>query len=184
MVYRFRAGYSFDGITAQAMGDTLAAIAGANAGRIIPSVVVEESRPEEAPLHAGFTWDDAVAAEMHREDEARRMIRSYVVVRQDHRGRDVEEIANVSVARPFDADGPAYMPARQAMEDPDLRARIVAYAQRQLEGWEARYGHLQELAHVVAAIREARAEAPPEAPRPRRGARRRLPVNAPAVAPM
>ena len=182
MVYRFREGYHYKGIEAQDIGDTLDAIRAASGGRLIPGVVVEESRPEDAPLHPCFTWDDAIAAEKCREDEARRVIRSYVVVTVDADGAEREELANVSVANPYDEEGPAYLPTRTALDDPDLRARIIDLARAQLAGWQARYGHLEELAAYVEAIRLARqAEARQPIPARRRRADRRQPA-APAPA--
>lgn len=44
--------------------------------KITPQVVVDESRPEEAPLHSRFEWDDSVAGEAYRRQQAAQMIRS------------------------------------------------------------------------------------------------------------
>lgn len=175
MVYKFRPGYSFPGVKAVTVAVTITDVMTACGGQITPGDLVDASRPDDAPLHTCFTWDDAEAAEKCREDEARRIIRSYVIVREDERGREVEEIANISVAAPFDEDGPSYKPARDAMEDPDLRARVIALARAQLHGWEARYGHLAELAEAVELVRRAReaAEQPAAQPAARPGRRQR-----------
>lgn len=62
-------------------------VAGAELGRIkrtygelTAQAVVDESRPEEAPLHPVFEWDDAVAAEKYRRSQAQTVIRALVVV--------------------------------------------------------------------------------------------------------
>ena len=191
MIYRYRAGHAIAKLDAQTIGDTLTGIGEAHGGRIVPAVVVAESRPEEAPLHDGFTWDDAEAAESWREDEARRMIRSYVIVRDEGRGVEREELANVSVAGGFDEDGAAYMPARVAMQDPTTRARILSLARAQLNGWVSRYAHLDEMGGLVRAVQQAideHPEAPPPRPEARparaRRPRRRPPEDRPrAVAP-
>jgi len=49
-------------------------------GVLIPAVVVDEARPEDAPLHPSFTWDDGIAAEEWRRQEARRIIRLHRIV--------------------------------------------------------------------------------------------------------
>jgi len=49
-------------------------------GVIRASVVVEEAKPEESPIHDRFTWDDEKAANEYRLIEARQLIRSVVVV--------------------------------------------------------------------------------------------------------
>lgn len=41
--------------------------------------VVEAARPDDAPLHGYFTWDDALAAERFRQMEAGRMVRAIQV---------------------------------------------------------------------------------------------------------
>jgi uncharacterized membrane protein YccC len=105
-----------------------------------------------------------------------------VVVRQDDAGNEVEHLANVSVAAPYNDNGPAYTSAMDAMEKPELRARIIAMARSQLDAWQQRYGHLEELAAVAEAIRQAKEAAarkavPAPAPR-RRADRRRQPAAA------
>jgi hypothetical protein len=49
-------------------------------GTLTPPVVVEESRPEDAPLHPAFEWRDPIAAERYREHQASQLIRRVKVV--------------------------------------------------------------------------------------------------------
>lgn len=49
-------------------------------GRIQASVVVEEARPDEAPLHPAFEWRDEVAAEEWRRHQATELVREVRVV--------------------------------------------------------------------------------------------------------
>lgn len=44
-------------------------------GRIESKALVDAARPETSPAHNAFEWDDAVAAEEHRLQQARRWIR-------------------------------------------------------------------------------------------------------------
>jgi len=44
-------------------------------GILTPSAVVDEARPEDSPLHAAFEWDDSIAAEKYRLEQARRLLR-------------------------------------------------------------------------------------------------------------
>lgn len=50
-------------IPAQAAGEELARICKEHGGEMSPQTIVEESRPEAAPLHPVFEWNDTVAAE-------------------------------------------------------------------------------------------------------------------------
>jgi hypothetical protein len=52
----------------------------ARGGKLTAADVVAAARPARSPLHRFFTWDQAVAADKCRLDEARRLIRSYEYV--------------------------------------------------------------------------------------------------------
>lgn len=51
------------------------ALTGAD-GVVTPDALVDDARDESSPLHSLFEWDDATAAERHRIDTARSIIRS------------------------------------------------------------------------------------------------------------
>jgi len=48
-------------------------------GRLEPKQVIEAARDPASPLHSYFEWDDRVAAERYRENQARTLIRSVTV---------------------------------------------------------------------------------------------------------
>ena len=56
----------------------------AHGGVITPAMIVAEAAPDDSPLHGYFTWDDSVAGALHRENEARRLIRSVRVEHHSH----------------------------------------------------------------------------------------------------
>ena len=47
---------------------------------LTPRNVVEQSRPDDSPLHGCFEWDDSAAAERYREGQARTIIRAVIQV--------------------------------------------------------------------------------------------------------
>jgi hypothetical protein len=53
-------------------------------GRITPKAVVDAARPEDSPLHSEFTWDDSVAGEKWRLQQARHLILRIRVVTVHH----------------------------------------------------------------------------------------------------
>ena len=67
------------GVDAQAAGEELDRIRDKHNG-LQPQDVVDESKPDEAPLHPCFEWDDAAAANEHRKHQARTLVRSIEVV--------------------------------------------------------------------------------------------------------
>lgn len=58
----------------------LTEIAAQHGGLLLPADVVAEARSVASPLHHYFEWDDSVAAEAYRLDQARVLIRSVRVV--------------------------------------------------------------------------------------------------------
>jgi hypothetical protein len=67
------------GVDAQTAGSELDRIRRRD-GTLRPDVVVDEARPEEAPLHPAFEWRDPVAAEQWREHQASTLIKIVRVV--------------------------------------------------------------------------------------------------------
>lgn len=49
------------------------------AGRLTPGIVIEAARDANSPLHGYFEWDDSIAAENYRTEQARTLIRSVVL---------------------------------------------------------------------------------------------------------
>lgn len=77
--FRIEDGDETLGINAQTAGSELDRIRQRD-GTIIPAVVVDEARPEEAPLHPAFEWRDSVAAENYRQHQASTLIKVVRVV--------------------------------------------------------------------------------------------------------
>lgn len=79
MKYVFRDGRKPKGVKADAAAAELERIY-AEHGELKPSVIVDESRPKEAPLHPAFEWRDKVAAEEYRLWQARQIVRCVHVI--------------------------------------------------------------------------------------------------------
>lgn len=77
--YRFTTDDASFPVDAQTAGEELDRIR-VSYGTLQPAAVVDESRPEDAPLHPCFEWDDETAAEKYREHQATTIIRSVRVV--------------------------------------------------------------------------------------------------------
>jgi hypothetical protein len=126
----------------QRIGEALEAIRVANAGELHPQAVVEGARPPESLLHRYFEWNDQKAADAYRVDQARALIRSIRVIDDDDRSRP----AFVSIRA--DA-GVAYRSIEDVLSNGDLRDRLLAQAQRDLDAWTARYRELREIVELV-----------------------------------
>jgi hypothetical protein len=152
MIYKWRdcRGYS---VPAQTVGAELERIRDRNAGKLDPDMVVHYAKSSNHPLHPLFEWDDNVAAQAYRVDQARQVIRSIEVV-VDEAPRAKPTRAFVSVVQDRSRH---YTSVQVAMSDEQLRGQVVAQALVELEAWRKRYAELMELANVFAAIDQARA---------------------------
>ena len=152
MIYSWKEGSRLSG-DAQKAGEELERIRTRHNGRLEPEWVVHEAKAKRNPLHDLFEWDDNVAAQNYRVDQARGVIRSIdVVVEEVEAPKPVR--AFVSVWRGSDR---SYTSVSHAMSDPKLRQQVLAEALASLEAWRKRYAELEELADVFAVIDKARA---------------------------
>lgn len=135
---------------AQEVGERLSALREANRGCITPRLVVDDARPEGSPLHDCFNWDDAQAAELHRAETARSLIRSVRVVVRDEGRAERPVLQYVHVRLPD--EGPAYVTTVRALSDAELREQVMADALDGLRSWQRRYEHIAELGPLFEGI--------------------------------
>jgi glutamate synthase domain-containing protein 2 len=146
MIYQWKPGSQSKG-DAQIVGETLEEIR-VRSGRLTASTVLEEAVNPESPIHGAFTWDDTEAAQQYRLEQARHLIRSVVMVREDEPGQPTIR-AFVSIREDGDQE---YTNIVTAMSDRALRKQVVARALAELKDWRKRYNELREFAKVFEAI--------------------------------
>jgi len=126
-----------------------------NGGIATPDAVVAAAKSVRNPLHEEFEWDNAVAAHEHRLNQARSMLRSIKVIREElpdrpHRVYEVVRGPSSDEGKPRKV----YQSVEDIMADPDKRAELLSRALRELVAWQKRYRHLQELAIAFRATDE------------------------------
>lgn len=134
----------------QVAGERLAALHEQNGHRLTPRIVLDDARPEESPLHPCFEWDDTRAAELHREDQARNIIRSIRVSQQTSEKESRVVRAYVNIVEQVGKDiQHAYVPMATVMGDEAMRLQLLARARRDLMAFKERYDEFEELAAVA-----------------------------------
>ena len=118
-------------------------------GNLTPKALVDESRDEKAPLHGMFEWDDELAAEKYREHQAGQIIRSIEVVAKSD-SKPVRAFVSLRVG----GSDRAYMSTEVALSRPDSRESVLKEALFELRAFERKYSRFEELADVIAAIRQ------------------------------
>ena len=129
MDFTFRKGNRITGVDAQKAGLELDRIQ-QKYGAIKPKIVVDEARPDDAPLHPVFEWNDVVAAEEWRVHTARNLVRSVQVITSD---KQVEPVY-VSVQAPNNER--EYQPMSVVVQTVDMYASAVYEAQCRLNAAE------------------------------------------------
>lgn len=134
----------------QVIGEALEAIRSAGGGDLKPKAVVDAARRKSHPLHKHFEWEDAVAAEAYRLDQARALIRVVRVVDEETAEGNTRAFISINENRRV-----AYRSAEQVKTSADLQLAVLKQAQRDLEAFERRYRELKDICAIVQQAREA-----------------------------
>ncbi len=121
--------------------------------KLRPEQVVDAARPLTHLLHSKFEWDDGVAAEKHRLQQARQLIRVTVITLPND-SREVKAYCSLSVDRAKGNDGASggYRSTIEVMSDRQLTSILLSDALNDLHSFKARYGRLNALANVFVEI--------------------------------
>ena len=111
------------------------------------SSLVDVSRPEDAPLHDDFEWNDDVAAELYRQDQARSMIRSIVVVSEDSPKQETTRA--YVIVQPETHN---YEPIQMVVKDEDKLQLLYKQAKRELDSFKAKYTGIKAFADLFKVI--------------------------------
>jgi hypothetical protein len=115
-------------------------------GVLTPAVVRDEARNVDHPLHNRFEWDDSVAGEAYRLDQAHRLIQS---VRINYRAPD----QTPRQVRGFHAirteHGYAYETVEEVGSDPMKAKLLLAEYEREWRDLRRRWEHLPDFWRVI-----------------------------------
>ncbi|HUV96056.1 MAG TPA: hypothetical protein VMV98_01180 [Acidobacteriaceae bacterium] len=122
-------------------------------GLIMPASLVELARNPDSSLHDQFTWDDGEAAQAWRIEQARRLLRVFVVEVSSPKS-SVMTRAFVSLSS--DRDDGGYRAIADVLSDDDLKAKLIHDALDDLERVKVKYQTLHELDPVFSAVKKVR----------------------------
>lgn len=133
----------------QRIGEALVTIAAAAEGHLTPQATVAAARDPRSPLHPHFEWDDKLAAEAYRLDQARHLIR---LIRVSDETREFDPPAFLSVSE--GKAGTSYRTMGAVLNSVTLQDAVLKAAERDLLAFEARYQRLEDICAVVKEARE------------------------------
>lgn len=113
------------------------------AGVLTPRAVLAEARKPKHPLHSRFEWDDSVAAERYRLEQAHELIVSVRIAFNTVKGKKADTRAFWAV-RAADESEYEYEDIESVMADDFKRRLMVREMRRQIAELTARYRHFEE----------------------------------------
>ena len=122
---------------------------------LTPKTLVDVSRPENAPLHREFEWNNDTAAEKYREEQAKKIIRNVVIVEVEEKQNEKNNIVRI-VDKPMDRgfvstgeNNHQYVSLATALSNNTWRDNLLESAKRDMRSFTVKYGRLQELARII-----------------------------------
>lgn len=144
MIYAWKSG-SRQKVSAQIAGEVCAELE--RKGGLNASNLVDVSRPEDAPLHGEFEWDDSIAAEEFRKSQARNLISHLIVVSDVEAAEPVRAFFNVS------EETPTYDSFKTVIENEDKYEQLKRRAIKELVAIQRRYAMINGMGELSAVIK-------------------------------
>ncbi len=174
--YSFKSGYgSFNSnVDPQKVGTYLERLCKSASDSLTAEMVVDSARSSESLLHPLFEWDNEIAGELYRREQARALLRC-LVIKEDQVGgnenREIRAFIHVKTVKMEDneeKENPgrdvlpgsaeeeqhpaAYYPIAKILNEKELRERLVMQALKELLSWQERYRVYKELVGIHACI--------------------------------
>ena len=150
--YSYRRGFNFK-VPAQVVGETLEGLA--QSGELTSKRFLDVSRPETASTHSMFEWDDSVAAERYRLQQATVAINSVEVqIVNEATATVTSQAAFVNVVSKAPARTGSFTPIEVALSDENMRNALLGNALNELKAFRRKYNQLSELADVFFEIKK------------------------------
>lgn len=150
MIYQWRDGSRFKSAP-QGTGEFLEKVAKKHEGVLTAGVVVDAARSNKSIIHGEFEWDNEVAAEDYRKEQARLLLRSLVTVQTV--GKTEQAVRTYFVVH--EGESRAYVPTLRILSDTEMRGELLSEALSALKSLQRKYAMLTELTPVWAALQQA-----------------------------
>lgn len=138
-------------VSAQVVGELIDELT--NKGtEVTPELIVDMSRDPASPTHGEFEWDDTVAAEKYRTEQARLLIAHIRIVKEEDQEKEQEVSVRAFVSTP--GRNSVYVPLQNALSNDVYREHLLKQAKNDCMVFLAKYRKLQELAGVTDAMAE------------------------------
>jgi len=113
-------------------------------GRLLPKHVVEAARNPASALHSKFEWDDTVAAQAYRLQQAGKLIQSVTFLPEG-----AKEAIRAYVSLSSDRmSRSGFRATIDVLSDAELKAQLIADAKNELLGFQQRYDRIRKVVEM------------------------------------
>lgn len=140
--YKFKVD-TYKGLSAEDAYKELMSIRKNNNNQLTPEAVVEASKDESSLLHKVFEWDNEIAAEKWRLEQARTLIRNITVTVTTEKC-EVQYRAIVNIVKPETKER-VYQPLQEVISDKSAYNALLQQAKDEAQDYIDRYSQLSEL---------------------------------------
>jgi len=159
--YKAAKGATYKDRDAQIIGERLETL-----GVVKPEDIVRDAARKRSPLHPYFEWDDGLAADEYRKQQARYLVRHLqVVIKVEGGVETTKAYHSLRITKDDNEPGEqAYVPLNIIRADAALTDQVIQKALNELISWTARYEKYKAiLPGVFSAIAEAATDLEPAA---------------------
>ena len=114
-------------------------------GKFTPMEVLEKAKDETTELHKCFEWNDSIAAEKYRLEQAKNIIRMLVYKKENKEQQVVRYYAKTETKH-------VYQPTKQFLVQEDEYQGLLRRALAELESFKKKYHTLTELENIFEAM--------------------------------
>lgn len=122
-----------------------------NSVGLTSETLLDASRPEDAPLHNVFEWDDEIAGEQYRLIQSRNIIKNLRVITEDVTHKEIETRAFVSLETTPRAKH-SFEGIMTVVSNDEKKTALLQIACRDMEAFKRKYGTIVELSDVIACM--------------------------------
>lgn len=148
MVYQWKSGARIKG-DAQTSGELFERLS-ATAEGLTARTLLEASKPESAPLHNDYEWNDEIAADNWRLQQSNHFINSISVVMVSKETNEEMQVRAFHIT----TEEHKYDPIELIVQQKDKYTALLSNAKAELETFKRKYNTLKELKPVFEAITE------------------------------
>ncbi len=139
MVYEWKAG-AHTSIDASIAGKVCGDLE--KAGNLTAQSLVDVSRPESAPLHSQFEWDDSVAGEEWRKHQARHIINALIV--RTEKEEPIRAFFKIDTSK----GNNRYESITSIVDTQSKYQSLIEIALNELRAFKAKYATISELGPI------------------------------------